>query len=274
MSKVSGASAKPVALTVAALDPSGGAGIAADLRTFASEGLWGCAVITAITFQSTLGVAGWEPVQPQSIAAQLETLLADVAVGAIKLGMVGTSENCQSVARILKNHNRGKTRLVIDPVLRSSSGTRLGDKGVENALVASLFPLASLVTPNLDEASAIVGRKIRGVDEMADAARLIRDMGPEAVLVTGGHGKGQVLSDVLFYSGEAEIFESRRIENSNTHGTGCVLSAAITAALARGALLREAVIAGRSRVSGAIARGFEIGAGAGPVEPLDNTRSS
>lgn len=269
VNEVLGITAKPVALTIAALDPSGGAGIAADLRTFASEGVWGCAVIAAITFQSTVGVAGWEAVQSQSVAAQLETLLADVDVGAIKLGVVGTSENCQTVARIVEGLEGDRPKLVIDPVLRSSSGARLGADEVENALITSLFALASLVTPNLDEASAIVGRKLRGVDDMVDAARSIREMGPQAVLVTGGHGEDDVVSDVLACGGDIEIFEGNRIENPNTHGTGCVLSAGITAALAKGESLREAVIAGRSRVAGAIARGFEIGSGPGPVEPLD-----
>lgn len=261
---------KPVALTIAALDPSGGAGLAADLRTFASEGVWGCAVITAITFQNTVGVAGWDAVAPQAVAVQIETLLTDIKVASIKLGMVSTSENCVAIAQELAGLGRqNQPKLVIDPVLRSSGGVSLGTDEVEEALVVSLFPLASLVTPNLDEASVILGRKIRGIDEMAEAARLIGDMGPEAVLVTGGHGEGEIVRDVLCHRGDIEVFEGHWIENPNTHGTGCVLSAAITAALAKGESLREAVITGRSRVAGAIARGFEIGSGAGPVEPLD-----
>lgn len=266
---ISDIGAKPVALTIAALDPSGGAGIAADLRTFAAESIWGCAVITAVTFQNTAEVAGWEAVTPQSVTAQLETLLCDVKVGAIKLGMVGEIENCRAIAQVLEGLRQDQPGLVVDPVLRSSTGARLGADEIEAALIDSLFPLATLVTPNLDEASAMVGRAIRGVDEMADVARLIGEMGPQAVLVTGGHGEGDVVSDVLCHWGEIEIFEAARIDNPNTHGTGCVLSAAITAALAKGKLLREAVLAGRARASDAITRGFSIGSGAGPVEPLN-----
>lgn len=270
LSKARDSRTKPVALTVAALDPSGGAGIAADLRTFAAEGVWGCAVMTAITYQNTVEVTGWEAVGAHSVTAQLETLLGDVYVDAVKLGMAGTSETCHAIANVLEGMGQRRPKLVIDPVLRSSNGASLGSDDLAEALAASLIPLALLVTPNLDEASVLVGSEIAGVADMAEASRAICEMGAEAVLVTGGHGEGDVVSDVLCHCGEIVVFESERIASPDNHGTGCVLSAAIAASLAKGNSLNESVLAGRSRVASAIARGFALGAGAGPVEPLES----
>lgn len=261
--------AKPVVLSIAALDPSGGAGIAADLRTLAAEGAWGCAVMTAVTFQSTSEITGWEPLAPESIASQLETLTRDVTIDALKIGMVGTGGACQVIAEWLDQLVSAPLKLVIDPVLSSSIGAGLGEPELAASLREVLLPKAAVVTPNLDEAEAFTGERPDGVDDMVSAARGIQGLGPEAVLVTGGDAMGDTVCDVFVDGARVEVFRSERIASPNTHGTGCVLSTAIAAALARGESTRDAVISGRSRVRRAIERGFAIGSGPGPVEPID-----
>lgn len=262
---------KPVVLTIAALDPSGGAGIIVDLRTFAAEDVWGCGVVTAITFQSTSEIIGWDPLPADTISTQLDILFRDIEIDAVKIGMIGAISSCHVIAqslRRLRQVSRGHPGIVLDPVLWSSRGESLGEPGVMKEIIEFLFPMVDLVTPNLDEVAAITGIRPVNRDEIVEAAREIGKLGPASVLITGGHAETEVVADVLWCNNAIEVFEAPWLDSANTHGTGCVLSAGIAAALARGAPIREAVMAGRSRVRTAILAGFDLGAGTGPVDPL------
>ncbi|MDQ1397746.1 MAG: hydroxymethylpyrimidine/phosphomethylpyrimidine kinase [Acidimicrobiaceae bacterium] len=257
----------PVALTIAGSDSGGGAGIVADLRTFEAHGVWGTCAITAVTAQNTIGVQAFEAIASQLVSRQIESVASDIGVDAAKTGMLATAEIVSAVAAAVAG--QGIRWLVVDPVFVSKHGdTLLADDAV-GALRDELLPLATVVTPNLPEASALLGLDgISSRREMEEAGRRLAALGPEVVLVKGGHLADDDSSpDVVVARDEAHWLEAPRIPGRHTHGTGCVLSAAITAALAQGVEPLEACVAGKRFVEGAIAAGVALGAGVGPVNP-------
>ncbi|HEY8514343.1 MAG TPA: bifunctional hydroxymethylpyrimidine kinase/phosphomethylpyrimidine kinase [Candidatus Binatia bacterium] len=251
-----------VALTVAGSDPSGGAGIQADLKTFAAFRVYGAAVLTCVTAQNTLGVRATGELPADLVAAQLDAVLEDLDVGAVKTGMLGRAEIVEVVAERLA---RLRAPLVVDPVMVATSGDALLDAAGATALRERLLPLARLVTPNLDEAAALVGRPVHDVAAMRDAARAIQALGPRAVLVKGGH-LTDVACDVLLDGDALHELTAPRVDVPRLHGTGCTLSAAIAALLARGASLLDAVRTAKAWLHEAIARAPAVGHGARPVD--------
>jgi hydroxymethylpyrimidine/phosphomethylpyrimidine kinase len=249
----------PVALTIAGSDPSGGAGIQADLKTFSAFGVWGASVLTALTAQNTREVQAVAEVEPGFVARQLDAVLADLDVRAAKTGMLHRAAVVVAVADVLDA--RRVPHLVIDPVVRSTSGTPLLEPSGVDVLRDRLLPLATLVTPNLDEAEALTGRAVRSPHAMADAARALVDLGARAALVTGGHLGGDPV-DVLYDGRDVRELRAARIAGEARHGTGCALSAAITAGLARGVALDDAIATAKDWVTRAIARASRLGHGA------------
>jgi hydroxymethylpyrimidine/phosphomethylpyrimidine kinase len=256
----------PVALTIAGSDSGGGAGIVADLKTFEALGVWGTAALVAVTAQNTLGVQAFETLPPALVRAQIESVATDIGVDAAKTGMLASAELVGTVAAAV--HDFGVGRLVVDPVFVSKHGdTLLADDAV-GALREALLPLATVVTPNLPEASGLVGWDVDDRDGMVACARELLSTGVEVVLVKGGHLAGEQSPDCLVASGaEVEWLEGPRLPGRHTHGTGCVLSAAIAAGLARGATPADACRAAKRFVEGAIAAGLDLGGGVGPVNP-------
>jgi hydroxymethylpyrimidine/phosphomethylpyrimidine kinase len=256
---------RPVALTIAGSDSSGGAGVAADLKTFEAHGVWGTAAVTAVTAQNTLGVQAWEAVSPELVRAQMASVAVDLSVDAAKTGMLATAEIVEVVAATVAELGIGP--LVVDPVLVSGHGDRLLDAEGIDALKERLFPLASVVTPNIGEAAALTGRPVEERVTMVAAARAIAELGPDVVLVTGGHLEGDDSPDCVFAGGEVRWLESPRIRTRDTHGGGCVLSAALCAELARGMEPLDACVAAKRFAERAIAAGVAMGSGTGPVDP-------
>lgn len=259
----------PIALTIAGSDSSGGAGIQADLKTFSAFGVYGASVLTALTAQNTRGVQGVEPVRPEFVEAQLASVLDDLDVRAIKTGMLANSAIVSAVATALRRVPG--IPVVVDPVMVATSGDRLLALDAIAAYKAELFPRATLVTPNLPEAAALLGADVAGNEKEAVAqARAIAAFGSRAVLVKGGHGHGSEAVDI-FVSGDAVVrLAAPRIETRHTHGTGCTLSAAIAALLAHGEGLETAVRRAKAYVSAALAAGRDLGVGHGngPVDHL------
>jgi hydroxymethylpyrimidine/phosphomethylpyrimidine kinase len=254
-----------IALTIAGSDPSGGAGIQADLKTFSALNVYGMAVIAALTAQNTTGVSGVMAVPAEFIAAQLDAVLSDVPPRAVKTGMLGSAAAVETVARKLREYD--VQHLVVDPVMVSSSGTLLLERPAIETLKRELLPLAELVTPNLAEASELSGIEVRTTADMEEAARRIQAMGPRTVLVKGGHLDGDA-ADVFFNGTRALQLRSERVETPDLHGTGCVLSAAITSLLAQGHTLGESVTFAKDFVTASIRRSLRLGKGTGPVNPL------
>ena len=259
----------PIALTIAGSDSSGGAGIQADLKTFSAFGVYGASVLTALTAQNTRGVQGVEPVRPEFVEAQLRSVLDDLDVRAIKTGMLANSAIVSAVAGALARVPA--VPLVVDPVMVATSGDSLLAPDAIAALKGELFPRATLVTPNLPEAAALLGVSVAtSENEAIEQARAIAVFGSQAVLVKGGHGHGAEAVDILV-SGDAVVrLAAPRIETRHTHGTGCTLSAAIAALLACGEELERAVRRAKAYVSAALAAGRELGVGHGngPVDHL------
>lgn len=258
----------PVAMTIAGSDSGGGAGIVADLKTFEAHGVWGATAIVAVTAQNTLGVQAFETLPPALVRAQIESVVSDIGVDAAKTGMLASAELVSTVAAAVRDF--GVRRLVVDPVFVSKHGdTLLADDAI-GALRDDLLPLATLVTPNLPEASGLVGFEVADRETMERAARALVDRGVEVAYVKGGHlPDGDQSPDCVFARGDEapRWLEGARIPGRHTHGTGCVLSAAITAELARGMDPADACVAGKRFVERAIAAGLELGAGVGPVNP-------
>lgn len=250
------------ALSIAGSDPSGGAGIQADLKTFAAHGVYGMAAITAITAQNTIGVFAVEPIAGPLVASQLDAVFADIFPEAVKIGMIPDEAAARAVSEAL---SRGEARnVVVDTVMVSSSGRRLLETGGERALVDLLFPRALLVTPNVPEAEALTGIAIADRDGMSRAARALSSLTPGGVLLKGGH-LADAADDLLLVDGEETWFASARIDSRHTHGTGCALSSAIAANLARGFSLYEAVSAAKEYVRRAILAAPGLGKGNGPL---------
>jgi hydroxymethylpyrimidine/phosphomethylpyrimidine kinase len=252
----------PKALTIAGSDSGGGAGIQADLKTFSAYRVFGMSVITAVTAQNSVGVQAVECLSPTFVARQIESVLEDFGVDAAKCGMLANAAIIESVAAILSS--RRVEKLVVDPVMVAKSGASLLESEAVRALVTRLLPLCLVVTPNLPEAEVLAGMPVSNRTEMEEAARRIHALGPRQVLVKGGHLKGEAV-DLLFNGREYTSFQAARIESDNTHGTGCTLSAAITASLAQGRPLGEAVRDAKAYVTRAIREGFALGRGVGQL---------
>jgi len=253
--------AVPVALTIAGSDPSGGAGIQADLKTFHQFGVYGEAVITLLTVQDTMGVTRVECVPPDLVSEQIHAVISDIPPGAAKTGALGSREIIRAVAESAKDF---RFPLVIDPVMVSKQGAALLAPDSIEILKTKLLPRAFLVTPNLEEAAMLSGMDVHDVASMRAGARKILELGPQAVLVKGGHLAGDAV-DVLLYKDEWTEFTARRIETRHTHGTGCTYSAAITASLAAGDDLPTAVRNAKRYITEAIRTNPGLGRGSGPV---------
>ena len=256
----------PTALTIAGSDPSGGAGIQADLKAFSALRVYGMAVVTALTAQNTEGIRQVFPLPEGALEAQLDAVLEDILPTAVKIGMLSTAANVEIVQERLARYGCGLT--VLDPVAKSSSGALLLDSDAQHALSTLLLPMCTVVTPNLNEAEAIFGKRVRTPSEMETAARGIHDLGAASVLVTGGHLEGGVALDVFFDGQNMERLAGERIDNGESHGTGCVLSSAIAAYLARGQALSDAVNNGKAFTADAIRNRLQLGRGPGPCDPL------
>jgi hydroxymethylpyrimidine/phosphomethylpyrimidine kinase len=255
----------PRALTIAGSDSGGGAGIQADLKTFAMLGVWGTSAVTSITVQNTKGVSEVSDVPAVVVGAQIRAVAEDIGVDAAKMGMLSTIEIIRAVAEA--GAEVGLPNLVVDPVFVSKHGDPLLHADAVEALRTLVVPMATLVTPNLPEAAGLAGFDVSDRGDMLRAAEAIREQGAWAVLVKGGHLRGE-RSDDLYVDGErTEWLESERIRTPHTHGTGCVLSAAIAALLARGETLFSAVAQGKGFVTEAIRHHAEVGSGIGPVSP-------
>ncbi len=253
---------RPVALTIAGSDSGGGAGIQADLKTFAALGVHGTSAIACITAQNPKRVLAVEPCSPKMLRQQIEAVFAELKPGAVKTGMLYSARNIAAVANFFRN-SKLKTKnlkLVVDPVMVSTSGTRLLQPAAEKMLRAKLLPLAALVTPNLHEAGILAGQKISGIEEMRGAAREIFARFGCAVLLKGGHLKNSAEAVDVFYDGRTELLLSAPfVKGVRTHGTGCTYSAAICAALALGHALPHAVELGKNFITAAIANSYRIG---------------
>lgn len=253
---------RSIALSIAGSDPSGGAGIQADLKTFHQHGVYGTAVITLLTAQSTRGVTRVEPCSVEMVLAQLDVLLDDLTPGAAKTGALG---NAALVRAIASRAARFSFPLVVDPVMISKHGAPLLDESAQEAVARELMPAATLFTPNAHEAGALLGREVRTLDHARDAARALIALGARAVLVKGGHIEGAAI-DVLATGSSLVEIEGERIDTPSTHGTGCTYSAAITARLARGMALEDAIRASKVWLTEALRSAPGIGGGIGPLD--------
>ena len=257
---------RSVALTIAGSDSSGGAGIVADLKTFEVHGVWGTAAITAVTAQNTLGVQAVEALSPEVIRAQIASVVSDLGVDAAKTGMLASAEVVEAVSVTIAQ--LGVRPLVVDPVMVASTGGRLLDPDAVEAVSGLLLPLATVVTPNLGEAAALAGFEVADRAAMERAAQALADMGPDVVLVKGGHLPGDASPDCLLVAGEEPVWlEGARLPANGAHGSGCVLAAAICAELARGMEPADACLAAKRFVERAIEAGPVLGDGVVPVDP-------
>jgi hydroxymethylpyrimidine/phosphomethylpyrimidine kinase len=255
-----------IALTIAGSDSSAGAGIQADLKTFSALKVYGTTVVTVLTAQNTQGIRSIAPVEPKFVRDQIDCLFGDMDIEAVKIGMLGTVEIIDAVAEGLEAHK--PAHVVVDPVMVSSSGHRVLSREATDQMIARIFPLTTLLTPNLDEAAVLLNEPVIGkASEMEGWAKKIAQLGVSAVLLKGGHLKSTHAPDVLYYQGQCKGFNTGRINTKNTHGTGCTLSAAITAFLATGLNLPQAVKQAKAYITGAIkaADELDIGKGAGPL---------
>ena len=255
-----------IAVTIAGSDPSGALGIQSDLKTFSRLRVYGMAVIAALTAQNTQGVSATAEIDPEFVAKQIDAVFADIPPHAAKTGMLLTADVVGIVAAKLQQY--GILNLVIDPVMVSTSGSKLLNDQAIDKFRRALLPLAMLITPNLDETAALTGKAVSNVEDMEEAALQIHGMGAKNVLIKGGHAGGPDAVDVFFDGSAFVHLRGPRLDAHNTHGTGCVLSAAITAYLAQGRKLEEAVRMGKDFVTEAIKNGLALGAGHGPCDPL------
>jgi hydroxymethylpyrimidine/phosphomethylpyrimidine kinase len=258
----------PVVLSIAGFDPSSGAGVTADIKTIAAHGCYGVSCITALTVQSTAGVRRVQPVEPALVTETLEELAADLEIAAVHIGMLGSEKVARAVADFLTH--RDLENIVLDPILKSSSGASLLDASGIQLMAEKLLPLATVVTPNVDEASSLTALPVTNVEEMRAAAAKLHTMGAAAVVITGGHLERAI--DLLSFTTkrgiEQEIFKSDRQRSTSTHGTGCAFATAVTCHLAQGRGLPEAVLLAKAYVSAAIVHAQPMGRGTGPVHHL------
>lgn len=250
------------ALTIAGSDSSGGAGIQADLKTMTVHGVYGMSVITAMTAQNTTGVRAIQESTPEFLRQQLDAVFEDIYPHAVKIGMVSSGELIRVISDRLRHF--GAKNVVVDPVMVATSGSSLMKNDAIRILTGELFPLATLVTPNIPEAQVLSGVTVKTGDDMIRAAKIIGDTCRCAVLLKGGHSVGDA-NDLLYAQGEFRWFEGRRIENPNTHGTGCTLSSAIASNLALGYPLEEAVEKAKAYLSAALSAMLNLGQGPGPL---------
>ena len=250
------------ALTIAGSDSGGGAGIQADIKAMSALGVFGMSVITAVTAQNTREVRSVQNIDLEIIRDQIEAVFDDIQVDAVKIGMLANAETVNVVAQSLKKYK--PNYVVVDPVMISKGGHYLLQESAVKALVNELLPLATLITPNIPETEVLVGNPVQTEDEMYKACIQLKEMGPDAVLIKGGHLAGD--SNDLYYDGvNFHWLKSKRIETKNTHGTGCTLSSAIAANLAKGATMLEAVTSAKVYITTAITHSLEIGTGHGPT---------
>ncbi|MEM2450401.1 MAG: bifunctional hydroxymethylpyrimidine kinase/phosphomethylpyrimidine kinase [Nitrososphaerota archaeon] len=252
------------ALTVAGSDSGGGAGIQADLKTFAALGVHGMCAITAITAQNTVGVYAVQDIDVDVIRSQIRAVVEDIGVDAVKTGMLHTSQIIDAVAEELSKLSKP---IVVDPVMIAKSGAELLREDAVKSLIEKMLPIATVLTPNAMEASKLVGFAVKTLEDAKRAAKRIAEMGPKAVVVKGGHIDAEKSADTLYCDGEFRILESPRIDTKNTHGTGCVFASAIAAELAKGSDVISAVSQAKQFVLNAIRNGISIGRGHGPVNP-------
>ena len=250
------------ALTIAGSDSCGGAGIQADIKTMTANGVYAMSAVTALTAQNTTGVTGIMEVTPEFLAEQLDCIFTDIFPDAVKTGMVSSSGLIRTIAAKLKEYKAGN--LVIDPVMVATSGARLISEDAVDTLRKELLPLATVITPNIPEAEVLSGMTIGSVEDMITAAETIFGTYGTAVLVKGGHSLNDA-NDLLYDGREAVWFRGKRIDNPNTHGTGCTLSSAIASNLAKGYDLKTSVQAAKNYISGALAAGLDLGKGSGPM---------
>jgi hydroxymethylpyrimidine/phosphomethylpyrimidine kinase len=258
----------PVVLTIAGFDPSSGAGVTADVKTIAAHGCYGVACITALTVQSTAGVRRVETVSPELVAETLKELSADLEISAVHIGMLGSGKVVQAVSDFLELAK--PPNIVLDPIIKSSSGFDLIDATGMRLLIERLLPLATVITPNLDEATTLTGLAVTNLDQMRLAASRLHEMGASGVVITGGHLEKAI--ELLSFPGrrgvEQEVFKSGRQQSNSTHGTGCAFATAMACHLARGRGLPEAVLLSKAYVAAAIANAHPLGRGIGPVHHL------
>lgn len=254
---------KKTALTIAGSDCSGGAGIQADIKTMQANGVYAMSVITALTAQNTRGISGIQEVSEQILEQQLEAVFSDIFPDAVKIGMLGKKESIQVIAQKLKKYHA--RNIVIDPVMISTSGTRLVKEDAFEILQRELFPMAALLTPNIPETEVLADMRVKTEKDMIEAAEKITEKYGCAVLCKGGHKIGNA-DDLLLYEGMTKWFSAKRVENPNTHGTGCTLSSAIAANLAKGYALEEAVERAKNYISGALQTFLDLGEGNGPLD--------
>ncbi|MEE2690659.1 MAG: bifunctional hydroxymethylpyrimidine kinase/phosphomethylpyrimidine kinase [Pseudomonadota bacterium] len=251
-------------LIIAGSDPSGGAGVQADIKTVTALGGYAAAAITSLTVQNTLGVKSVHPVAPAVIRAQIEAVLEDIGADAIKIGMIGEAGAAEAITAALEARAKGVS-VVLDPVLAATSGGALAAPEMVPVLMKRLLPLAALVTPNAEEAAALTGRPMRGEDDLAAAGAALVEAGAKAALVKGGHLEGETVSDALATGGGAVFFRNPRIVTTSTHGTGCTLASAVAAGLAQGAALEESVGRAIAYVREAMRTAPGFGKGHGPL---------
>ena len=250
------------AMTIAGSDSGAGAGIQADLKTFAANGVYGSSILTAITAQNTQHVTDVLEMPVSLIKAQIDAVVTDIGTDAVKIGMLSSSSIIEIIVEQMKEHELNN--IVVDPVMVAKGGDRLLREDAVDSLRTLLVPIATLVTPNIPEAQVLTDKGIKNSDDARDAARDIFAMGPRAVVVKGGHLDGPA-SDIYFDGREFKIFESPRIITTNTHGTGCTFSSAIAAGLAKGMPIQESVAIAKEYVTGAIRHAVPIGRGHGPL---------
>lgn len=251
------------ALTIAGSDSGGGAGIQADLKTFAAHGVYGTSAITAVTAQNTLGVTAWEAVSTGLVVAQIEAVMSDIGADAVKTGMLANADIVRAVASA--GRRPGLPNLVVDPVMIAKGGDRLLEPAAVDAIIDGLLPLARIVTPNIPEAEVLAGMAIASLDDMREAGRRILALGPRVVLVKGGHLGGATSIDVAVTAGASEEMGAERLATRHTHGTGCTLASAIAANLALGLDDLPAIRKAKAYVTDAIRRAPGIGRGHGPL---------
>jgi hydroxymethylpyrimidine/phosphomethylpyrimidine kinase len=258
----------PVVLTIAGFDPSSGAGVTADVKTIAAHGCYGVGCITALTVQSTAGVRRVETISPETVTDTLEELRSDLEISAVHIGMLGSGKVVRAVSDFLEKAGLGN--IVLDPVIKSSSGRDLIDAAGARFLVERLLPLATVITPNVDEAADLTGLSVSNLEQMRLAATRLHAMGAASVVITGGHLEKAI--DLLSFTSrrgaEQEVFKSDRLKSNSTHGTGCAFATAMACHLARGRGLPEAVLLAKAYVAAAIANAHPLGRGVGPVHHL------